>query len=107
MITYPNQKIITVCKETGEGFLQINIKNWQKASMQLTYSAFKIYLYMAGNKNGYKFALSYEDINTQIPMNRKTYEKAIAELKKYKYLQFVGGNAWMFYDYTDIDGLLP
>ena len=99
MVTYPNQKLITVFKDKCEkDFLQIKNTNWQVACFYLTYSAFKIYLYMASNKDGYTFALSYEDINEAVPMNRKTYDKAIKELKDNGYLKQVKGNLWRFSD---------
>ena len=99
MIVYPNQKVITVFKDDcKEDFLQVNNTNWQIACANLTYSAFKIYLYIASNKNGYSFALSYETINELIPMNRKTYDKAIKELKNCGYLYQVKGSTWNFSD---------
>ena len=99
MVVYPNQKVITVLKEEcKEDFLQVNNSNWQVACANLTYSAFKIYLYMSSNKNGYSFALSYETVNELIPMNRKTYDKSIKELKDCGYLCQAKGNAWSFSD---------
>ena len=99
MIVYPNQKIITVSKEEcKDDFLQVNNVNWQIASSYLTYSAFKLYLYFASNKDGYTFALSYEAINELVPMSRKSYDKAIGELKTYGYLQHVEGSVWRFCD---------
>lgn len=99
MIVYPNQKIITVFKdECKDDFLQVNNENWQSACEILTYSAFKLYLYIISNKNGYSFALSYETVNELIPMSRKTYDKAIKELKDCGYLHQVKGNVWSFSD---------
>lgn len=100
MTSYPNQKIVTVFKdECREDFLQIKNDAWHAASSILTYSAFKLYLYFASNKNGYSFALSYEAVNELIPMNRRTYEKAIKELKDDGYLTQVSGNNWHFHLY--------
>ena len=99
MTVYPNQKVITVLKEEcKDDFLQVNNANWQVACANLTYSAFKIYLYFASNKNGYSFALSYETVNDVIPMNRKTYDKAIKELKDCGFLYNIKGNVWSFSD---------
>ena len=99
MVVYPNQKVITVLKDDcKDDFLQINNINWRMACVTLTYSAFKIYLYFASNKNGYSFALSYETINELIHMNRKTYDKAIKELKDFGYLRQVKGSDWIFSD---------
>lgn len=99
MVTYPNQKVITVSKEAcKKDFLQINNTAWQVACATLTYSAFKLYLYMADNKDGYSFALSYEAVNEVLPMNRNTYDKAIKELRENGYLQQTSGNYWSFHD---------
>ena len=99
MITYPNQKVITVFKEKcSKDFLQINNGSWKAASNLLTYSAFKIYLYIASNRDTYTFALSYAAINEDIPMNRKTYDKAIKELIDcgYLYQSDAESNNWIF-----------
>lgn len=101
MVTYPNQKIITVFKEKCEkDFLQIKNNNWKSASNILTYSAFKIYLYMASNKDEYTFALSYAAINEEIPMSRNTYDGAIKELIKNGYLSCSSEkkNCWAFHE---------
>ena len=99
MVVYPNQKVINVLKdECKDDFLQVNNANWQVACANLTYSAFKIYLHLASNKNGYSFALSYETINELIPMSRKTYDKAVKELKDCGYLRQVKGSDWSFSD---------
>lgn len=99
MVVYPNQKVITVFKDDcKENYLKVSNENWHIACANLTYSAFKIYLYIASNKNGYSFALSYETINELIPMNRKTYDKAVKELKDCGYLRQVKGSAWSFSD---------
>ena len=101
MVTYPNQKIITVkksIKDKDDNFLQINNISWEVACQTLTYSAFKLYLYIARNKDNYRFALSYEDVNVHVPMNRKTYDKAVSELKGCGYLENTNGSEWAFYD---------
>ena len=99
MVTYPNQKVITVHKqECKKDFLQINNTAWQAACEVLTYSAFKLFLYMADNKDGYSFALSYEAVNDVLPMNRNTYDKAIKELRECGYLTQTSGNNWTFSD---------
>lgn len=99
MTVYPNQKIITIYKEKCEDdFLQINNASWQMACENLTYSAFKLYLYMASNQNEYTFALSYEDVNNAVPMSRKAYDKAIKELKDRGYLQNISDQMWRFSD---------
>lgn len=97
MTVYPNQKVVTVFKdECKEDFLQIKNETWQAAYQNLSPSAFGLYLYFASNKNGYSFALSYVAVEEAIGISRKTYEKAIKELKDSGYLTHVSGNAWHF-----------
>ena len=99
MIVHPNQKIIVISKEDcNEDFLQINNANWQEACIRLASGTFKVYLYLASNKNGYSFALSYEAINDVIPMSRNTYDRAIKELKDCGYLYQIHGRTWSFTD---------
>lgn len=99
MLIYPNQKVIKILKEEcGSDFLQINNMNWQIACSYLTYTAFKLYLYLASNQNGYLLALSYEAVNELMPMNRKSYDKAVKELKDCGYLRQIKGSAWEFSD---------
>ena len=107
MVVYPNQKVVTVRKteehkilqnKKREQFLQISNTGWQSACDDLTYSAFKLFLYFASNKDGYSFALSYEAVNDVIPMHRNTYDKAIAELINKGYLtkEKLRDNIWYF-----------
>ena len=101
MVLYPNQKIITVSKsikDKDDNFLQIANANWEVACQTLTYSAFKLYLYISRHKNNYRFALSYEDVNSHVPMNRKSYDKAVSELKDSGYLENTRGKEWTFHD---------
>jgi biotin operon repressor len=53
---------------------------------------------MARNQDGYSFALSYEAVNALIPMSRKTYDKAVKELKDNGWLIKVESNSWIFKD---------
>lgn len=97
MVTYPNQKVITVNKnECKSDFLQVNNESWHVACDTLSFSAFKLWLYMISNKDGYTFALSYEAINEAIPMSRNTYDNAIKDLRTAGYLTHVEGNQWNF-----------
>ena len=99
MIIHPNQKVIVISKEDcKEDFLQVKNASWQEASNNLTYNAFKIYLYFASNQNGYSFALSYDAINELIPMHRNSHNKAIKELKDCGYLYQIDGRIWSFND---------
>lgn len=87
MITFPNQNIVRINKQTYKrDFLQIGIDEWQEASKVLTPSAFKIYLYLASNKNGFDLALSKQDIKNQLGISFTRFYEAITLLKKHHYL---------------------
>ena len=101
IITFPNQRVITVEKpdykaNKDEPFLQVGKTEWLAAAQYLTYSAFKLYLYLATNKNGFTFALSYAAINQELPMNRKTLYKCVNELKDCGYLRQIKDNYYVF-----------
>lgn len=94
MITYPNQRVVTVFKETcKQDFLQINNDEWQAAAQTLkTYSAFKLYLYLASNKDGYSIALSPVDVQERIGISKNTYLAAFNELVAAGYLTKSSGS---------------
>lgn len=80
-VTYPNQKIITIKKpEYICEFLQIGKLEWQKAFQELTPTAFAMYLYLAGNKDGYKFALSQSAFEHATGRKKTAYYHAVNEL---------------------------
>lgn len=97
MITYPNQKIIHINKETSSNFLQVDKDAWMNASENLTYNAFRVYLYLAGNQNGFDLALSKKAIQAEIKMHDNTYKKVIKELQETGYLVQKQGNIYDFF----------
>lgn len=87
MISFPNQNIVRINKQKYQrGFLQIGIDEWQEASKVLTPSAFKIYLYLASNMNGFELALSKQDIKNELGISFTRFYEAITLLKKHHYL---------------------
>lgn len=56
---YPNQSSITILKqEDSELYAQVDMGALQVAMVELDGVAFKIWMYLARNKNRYEFALS-------------------------------------------------
>lgn len=87
MISFPNQNRVLIHKNRYRGdFLQIGIDEWQEASKELTPSAFKIYLYLAGNADGFFLALSKQDIKNRLNISFTRYYEAINLLQRKKYL---------------------
>lgn len=59
--TVPHQKIIHIHKESVDiNFLTISKENWYNANKDLGPYGLALYLYLAGNKDGYNLALSQE-----------------------------------------------
>lgn len=102
MIIYPNQRVVTVFKpDCSKDFLQINNQEWQAAASTLkTYSAFKLYLYFAGNKSGYTIALSPASVEEAIGISENTYRAAFKELVECGYLTQVEGKKNMYAFHT-------
>lgn len=56
---YPNQQSIYISKkEDSELYAQMDMAALQRAMVELDGAAFKLWLYLARNKNRYQFALS-------------------------------------------------
>ena len=102
MTIYPNQRVVTIFKENCDNdFLQVKNSEWQAAvGILKTYSAFKLYLYFASNKNGYTIALSPTAINEAIGVCENTYRSAFKELLDAGYLRQVEGRKNMYTFHT-------
>ena len=96
--TYPNQKEIIVHKPKYTGnYMSVGNDEWIEASKKLTYSAFKLYLYMASNCDEYQFALSKKAVQDTIGISDNTYTKVVKELTDNHYLVPNKGNLYDFY----------
>ena len=97
MKTYPNQKVIHIQKRTYEdNFLQVSNDEWQRAARELSGSAFKLYLYLAGNKDGFDLALSQKAVEDTTGLSKNTYHRAVEELETKGYLSSTKGNVYVF-----------
>lgn len=97
MKTYPNQKVIHIQKRTYEdNFLQVGNDEWQRAARELSGSAFKLYLYLAGNKDGFELALSQKAVEDTTGLSKNTYHRAVEELETKGYLSGTKGNVYVF-----------
>ncbi len=98
MYTFPNQYTIKIHKKSyNRDFLQIGIDEWQEASKVLTPSAFKIYLYLASNADGYNMALSKQDIKDKLGISFSRYYEAISLMRKLHYICSDGSNNLQFF----------
>lgn len=97
MQTFPNQKVIHIQKKTyNRDFLQVGVDEWQKAVRLMSPSAFKLYLYLAGNRDGFDLALSFEAVKERLNIGKTSYHDAVRELEKNGYLQHTKGNVYNF-----------
>lgn len=88
-VRYPNQKQITVKKvPIGEGDIYLRIRKdaLREAAQILPAGAFKLYIHLASNMDGYKFCLSQIEVERAFGIKKNQYYKAVDELIKAGYL---------------------
>lgn len=92
MVTYPNQKIIKIDKlkrqkgQKNNPFSIVNVKACNAANYILKPGAFRLYMYLMMNQDGYRLALSPSAIREAIGMSETQYRAALKELKYYGYM---------------------
>lgn len=97
MTIYPNQKIIRISKQKyDENFLQVSNEEWQCAARNLSGVGFKLYLYLAGNKNGFELALSQKAFGDATGASRNAYHRAVDELISKGYITNLTDNTYIF-----------
>ena len=97
-MSVPNQKIIHITKPAyKKEFLQIGISEWQNARREMTYGEFCLYLYLAGNMNGFDLELSKEAFENATGFKKTTYHSAVKKLTDLGYLTYSHGNTWNFH----------
>ena len=103
--SYPHQKIITVHRAPlSNNFLGINNDNWKNAARVLGAHGFLLYIYLASNKDQYKFALSPAAVQQEIGMPRSTYYDQLRKLESLGFLEIPEkGNMIHFYEVQDSD----
>lgn len=103
-VTSPNQKIVHVHRdmpEKNEGnFLLIKKSNLYAAYKRLNATPLVLYLYLAGNKDGYDLALSPKAIQEEVGLPESTCRDQIKVLIKHGYLKAKkeGSNVYDFYE---------
>lgn len=91
MKTYPNQKVIEVTNTIDKGskkpYLIIHTEYLEAAARELPPVAFKLYLYLASNKDGYRGALSTADFAETYKCDVKSARTAVTTLIEKGYLR--------------------
>lgn len=105
--TYPNQKTIIVrhaLRDRNHLYATFSIEAMEKAMMELSGNAFKIWSYIGKNQDGFTLALSSTDIcDIKKMMSRPTYNTCVQELINHGYLEQVEGKKTIFYFYENPD----
>ena len=93
MVSYPNQSIVTIHKEPYfQDFMQVGKDEWMPAFADLAPGSFGLYLYLCGNMNNYKLALSSVAVQQALGFSDSTYRRAKEELLEKGYLIAEDGN---------------
>lgn len=86
-MSVPNQKVVCIHKRKYTGnFLQIGIDEMRLAQQQMTYCEFVLYLYLAGNANGFKLELSQQAFENATGYKKTAYHNAVNKLIELGYL---------------------
>lgn len=83
----PNQKVVYIHKRKyTANFLQIDIDEMRLAQQQMTYCEFVLYLYLAGNADGFKLELSQQAFENATGYKKTSYHNAVNKLIELGYL---------------------
>ncbi len=97
-MSVPNQRIAKIHKpKYREHFLQIGIDEWQAAVKVMTKCEFALYLYLAGNADGFNLELSRQAFENATGYKKTAYNEAVNKLIKLGYLIHKQGNIYDFY----------
>lgn len=84
-----NQKTVKIHKEICDGkhiYAQINREAMGAASRDLNDGAFKLWVYLSANQDGFSFDLSSKAIQNEFGMKKGQYDAAVKELIEKGYL---------------------
>ena len=98
-ITSPNQKTITVEKEKCDKenlYTMINLLALESAAADLKAGAFKLWVYIAKNQNGFTFGLSNKAVAEYFGIKKDQYDNAVKELIEKGYLIKIKSNEYVF-----------
>lgn len=110
--SYPNQRIIKVKRYSDKArkdFLKISNENLELAMYNLKGNAFKFYIWLADNSDGYRFTLYPIQFWKKANISYDTYLKAFDELVEKGYLlkHKEKSNVYMFTEVSEIAEPVP
>ena len=101
MATAPFQRRVVIHREKCErDFLQIKKENWFAANRDLELYGLQVYLYLAGNKDGFDLELSQEAAEREVGIRKTTFHKYVNLMIEKGYLvqRGEGSNVYDFYE---------
>ena len=101
MATVPNQRKVYVHREKCEkDFLQIKKENWYAANKDLEPYGLQVYLYIAGNRDGFCLELSQEAAEREAGIKKTSFHKYVTLMiaKGYLVPRKEGSNTYDFYE---------
>ena len=99
--TVPHQKVIHINRQKcDKNFLQISKDNWYAANKDLEPYGLQLYLYIAGNRDGFDFALSQEAAERDAGIKKTSYHKYVNLMIEKGYLvpRKENSNVYDFYE---------
>lgn len=100
--TVENQTIFHINRDMptkNEGnFIMVKKENLERALKELSPYGAVLYLYLAGNANGYDLAFSPQDVIDRMNIGKTTVHKYIKIMKEKGYLVQKSGNVYDFYE---------
>ena len=101
MATSPHQRKVIIHRERPEkDFLQIKKENWFAANKDLEPYGLQVYLYLAGNKDGFSLELSQEAAERDAGIKKTSFHKYVTLMIEKGYLvqRGDGSNLYDFYE---------
>lgn len=104
--TVPNQKVVHVHRDMPDknkkegNFLLIKKENWYAANKDLEPYGLQLYLYIAGNRDGFDFALSQEAAEGEAGIKKTSFHKYVNLMIEKGYLvpRKENSNIYDFYE---------
>lgn len=101
--SFPNQNKVVIKKRKTEGepFIMLEQKDMWQAVKILTYSAYKLYLYINQNCDEFEFWLSPKHVQEITGISKSSFDRAKAELIEKGYLVQKGNTFYSFSNRED------
>ena len=85
-MSVPNQKVITIHQSTEVPFVKLGINEYQEAFRKMAPCTFAMYLYLAGNREGFSLELSKAAFENATGYTKSSYHRAYKDLVNLGYI---------------------